>query len=41
MKIVNLHQNIIEQNKKLHYISIINEGEKITNLGMLYNIDNE
>ena len=39
MKIVNLHQNIIEQNKKLHYISIINEGEKITNLGMLYNIE--
>ena len=39
IKIVNLHQNIIEQNKKLHYISIINEGEKITNLGMLYNIE--
>ena len=34
-----LHQNIIEQNKKLHYINILNEEKKLSNIEMLYNIE--
>ena len=38
-KIMFLHQNTIEQNKKLHYINILNEEKKLSNIEMLYNIE--